>query len=511
MQANLGLERQPPTPGTQNVTLYPYVNPTTEFIDGTNLPKVDVTYDANGLPAGEVKVTPIASATDGTQIWRITHNGVDTHPIHFHAYDVQLINRVTWDNIVIPPDPTELGWKDTVRVAPLEDTIVALRPVIPELPFEIPNSIRPMNPMMPLGSTAMFNHVDPNGIPTAAIANALVNFAGEFVYHCHILSHEEMDMMRPVTIVLPPSRPTALSYSIVGTGTAARVRLTWSDNSINETSFLVQRTTDGTTWVDVGTVDAPLGAPNVHETRTFTDPTSNGTTGYLYRVVARNTAGYLGAGGAFPTMTAKSTSDQIAVNPPAAPTSLTAVYRFLSTDPGPRITLSWRDNAVSETKYVVERAVDAGPYALLTELGPRTGSGRTMTFADTTVAVGRSYTYRITAVNIAGTGVSTPVTLSIGQLANPGNVTATATRRGGNNERVTLTWTYTTSGQTGFVVQRATNAAFTTGLSTSSLGAAARTYTTGNINRNTYFFRIRAFNATGSSEWVVIGPIAPPA
>ena len=67
---------------------------------------------------------------------------MDTHPIHFHLYDVQLVNRVTWDNIIIPADATELGWKDTVRMAPLEDTIVALRPIVPEVPWELPNSIR---------------------------------------------------------------------------------------------------------------------------------------------------------------------------------------------------------------------------------------------------------------------------------------------------------------------------------------------------------------------------------
>ena len=131
MTANLGVEAQPPTPGAQNVTLYPFVNPATEIIDATNLPKQDVTYDANGLPVSDIKIAPISDAADGTQIWRITHNGVDTHPIHFHLYDVQVVNRVTWDNIIIPPDATELGWKDTVRIAPLEDTIVALRPIIP--------------------------------------------------------------------------------------------------------------------------------------------------------------------------------------------------------------------------------------------------------------------------------------------------------------------------------------------------------------------------------------------
>ena len=140
MTANLGLEAVPATPAGQNILLYPYIAPPTEVIDGTNLPK------------GDVNIQPISSGTDGTQIWKITHNGVDTHPIHFHLFNVQVLNRVTWDNIIIPTEASELGWKETIRVSPLEDTIVALRPIIPTLPFEIPNSIRPMSPMMPLGA-----------------------------------------------------------------------------------------------------------------------------------------------------------------------------------------------------------------------------------------------------------------------------------------------------------------------------------------------------------------------
>ena len=31
------------------------------------------------------------------------------------------------------------------------------------------------------------------------IVNHYVNFGAEYVYHCHILCHEEDDMMRPVT------------------------------------------------------------------------------------------------------------------------------------------------------------------------------------------------------------------------------------------------------------------------------------------------------------------------
>ena len=62
---------------------------------------------------------PRSSGQGETQLWKITHNGVDTHFIHFHLFNVQVINRVGWDGAIRPPDPNELGWKDTVRMNPL--------------------------------------------------------------------------------------------------------------------------------------------------------------------------------------------------------------------------------------------------------------------------------------------------------------------------------------------------------------------------------------------------------
>ena len=52
---------------------------------------------------------------------------MDTHAIHFHLFNVQVINRVGWDGAIRPPDPNELGWKETIRMNPLEDCIVALQ------------------------------------------------------------------------------------------------------------------------------------------------------------------------------------------------------------------------------------------------------------------------------------------------------------------------------------------------------------------------------------------------
>ena len=252
-------------------------------------------------------MTPISTNADGTQIWKITHNGVDTHPLHFHLNDVQVLNRVTWDNIIIPPDPTELGWKDTVRVSPLEDTIVAVRPILPKLPFAIPDSNRPLNPMMPIGakgtttgpngSEAGFNNTDTNGDPIDPIVNTMTNFGWEYVWHCHILSHEEMDMMRPISVSAPRTLPDASVVSF--TRPASDVLLSWTDgtpisitdpttwgNAKNEIGYKIERAplTSGAvgTYAQIGTALANVTS--------YTDKTA-GTGQYAYRVTAYNAAG----------------------------------------------------------------------------------------------------------------------------------------------------------------------------------------------------------------------------
>ncbi len=145
-----------------------------------------------------------------------------------------MLNRVGWDGIIRKPDPTELGWKDTVRISPLEDTIVALRPVIPVTPFDaaIPASMRPLNPAMPTGSTIMFTNMDKDGESNRAIVNEWTNFGWEYVWHCHILSHEEMDMMRPISVSVPPVAPVITGAVYSGTP-SPRITVSWADNSRN--------------------------------------------------------------------------------------------------------------------------------------------------------------------------------------------------------------------------------------------------------------------------------------
>lgn len=300
MTANLGLEAPGATPLLQNIILYPYVNPATEVLDSSSEPS-------------SLNVTRIESNLDGTQIWKITHNGVDTHPIHFHLYDVQLINRVTWDGIIIPPEPSELGWKETIRVSPLEDTIVAVRPIVPSLPFAVPDSYRPLNPMMPVGARgdlnarfgyeAGFNNTDTAGQPmTTPIVNTVENFDWEYVFHCHILSHEEMDMMRPVTVYVARTLPTAPVLSQV----LSTAGFTWTDGTpIVYTN--PRATGPGQTWgnptAEIGykferaeKVGNVIGAYSTIATvlankTAYTDTTAGAGKTYQYRVTAYNAAG----------------------------------------------------------------------------------------------------------------------------------------------------------------------------------------------------------------------------
>ncbi|HEX8974735.1 MAG TPA: fibronectin type III domain-containing protein [Patescibacteria group bacterium] len=173
------------------------------------------------IPLGYID-PPTEIFQDGqAQVWKVTHNGVDTHAIHFHLFDVQLINRVDWAGVIKPPDPNELGWKETIRMNPLEDVIVAIRPATPKVPFLVPNNSRYLNPTMPANDTMGFAQIDPNTGNPMAVSNQIVSFFWEYMWHCHLLGHEEMDMMRPIvfqpgavsTYVIPgpPAAPSAVA------------------------------------------------------------------------------------------------------------------------------------------------------------------------------------------------------------------------------------------------------------------------------------------------------------
>ena len=124
---------------------------------------------------------------------------MDTHPIHFHLFNVQVINRVGWDG-ADPAARCQRAGLEGNRADEPAGGHASWRcgRTAPKAPFGVPDSIRLLDPTMPQGSTMGFFNVDPEREPGHRVTNEPYNFGWEYVWHCHILSHEEMDMMRPM-------------------------------------------------------------------------------------------------------------------------------------------------------------------------------------------------------------------------------------------------------------------------------------------------------------------------
>ena len=126
-------------------------------------------------------------------MWDIYNTTGDVHPIHFHLVNVQILGRAPFaqdgdGNPVggnftpsgpwIAPDANERGYKETVRMNPGEVTRVVMRFTLP--PDPVVNSAGKNRPIQ---------------VPTSPRTGGY-----EYVWHCHILEHEEHDMMRPLVV-----------------------------------------------------------------------------------------------------------------------------------------------------------------------------------------------------------------------------------------------------------------------------------------------------------------------
>ena len=481
MNATLGVEL--PFTNAQNQTTIPlgYADPLTEALKGSD------------------SATYVGSANDGTQIWKITHNGVDSHAMHFHLYNVQVINRVGWDGAIRPPDANEVGWKETVRMNPLEDCIVALRPIEPVLPFKIGDSVRPLDPTQPVG--ASITVTDPATGNPINVSNDPTNFGWEYVWHCHLLGHEENDMMRPVSLAFSPNKPTGLTATAIA---GPAVQLSWTGNALANpptTNYLVQRATNAAFTTDVTTFS--VAAPAT----TYVDTSVGSGVTYYYRVRAENVSAYSD----WSNVASVTTSGA----PLPAPSGLSATVTPTPLSVG----LTWTNNATvpPATGITIQRATDA---AFTLNLATFSAASATATsYADTTVAAGTTYYYRVRAV--AGASVSAwSNTATAVTLALPAPSALTAAAFAGPPLQVNLAWVNNATAPpvTGISVQRATDAAFT--LNVTAFSAALATSTsyadTTVVNGTTYYYRVRAVAGAGVSAWsntasvtVAVAPAAP--
>jgi fibronectin type 3 domain-containing protein len=260
--------------------------------------------------------------------------------------------------------------------------------------------------------------------------------------------------------------PTNLNATAVS---SSQINLTWTDNATNETSYVVQRSTDGTNW----STQATLGANST----SYTDTSVAAGTTYYYRVQALD-----GTISSPYSNTASATTPSTVV---LAPTNLNATAVSSS-----QINLTWTDKATNETGYTVQRSTNGTNWSTIATLGANSTS-----YADTGLASGTTYYYRVQAFN--GTissaysntaSATTPSTIP----AAPTNLTASVT-----GQKINLTWTDNASNETGFYVQRSTDNA--TWLTIATLGANTKSYSTTKPKSGLYYFRVLAYDSAGNS------------
>jgi spore coat protein A, manganese oxidase len=179
-----------------------------------------ITNTKVALLDGQMWDAPISETPElgATEEWVLVNPTMNPHPIHIHLVQFQLVQRETFDsttyveawkalngdppfsqptknvnlnnylsNLKIPIQPNEQCWKDTITVNAGEVVTIRVR----------------------------FAQQDGSNFPFDATAGP------GYVWHCHLLEHEDNEMMRPYKVTQPNSIALPLAASVVGVAAAA--------------------------------------------------------------------------------------------------------------------------------------------------------------------------------------------------------------------------------------------------------------------------------------------------
>ena len=272
-----------------------------------------------------------------------------------------------------------------------------------------------------------------------------------------------------------PAAPSNIVFSNVEfTSDGVNATMSWTDNSDNEDKFVIQFSYDNENWLGAGSTDANV------TTRTATGLVAGKT--YYFRVAAYNAAGY--SDWATTTYVVPTAN----INKPGD-----IVFGEYSNG---NVEMSWADNSNDEDGFVVQFSYDGEKWnrAGTTEANV---NHRTAT----KVTPGRTYYFRVAAYkgNSYSEWTYGEYTAPSGTPKAPGEIVFT--NFSAENRTVEMSWVDNSNDETGFRVEYSLDSGAT--WRTSAQTSADVNYRTAYGLRigETYQFRVRAFNAFGSSEW----------
>jgi fibronectin type 3 domain-containing protein len=268
---------------------------------------------------------------------------------------------------------------------------------------------------------------------------------------------------------------------IITTISSSQVDLSWTDTADNESGFKIERSVSTNTNY---TLLAVLGM-NI---TSYTDISVTQGNTYYYRVTAYNIYGD------------STYSSEVSVTlPPAIPTNLTLTPASSS-----QINLSWTD-VNGETGYEIERSTNGITYALLSTL-----NADTILYSDTPLTPNTNFYYRIKAYNAGGySDYSSEIntTTLTGPPGIPNLINISVISR----TRLDIIWS-NVYGETGYKIERSFNGTNYGQLTTINTDVTSYADTTVTPS-NTYYYRVRASNIWGDSDYsnVIAGttPVAP--
>ena len=319
------------------------------------------------IPLAYIDPTTDTVADGETVFWRLTHNGVDDHPIHFEYVNVQVIDRVGWDGTLKTPPPEEAGWKDTVIAHPLEDIFVAVRAKAPAIPFGLPTSSRPRDPSQALGVggsgnnnnlagmiVSGFTQVDPLTGDNANVTNQMDTYGWEYTWHSAALGDQQNDLMRPLVFdywtgkngknagvyTNLPSAPIGLNFNgntLIWTDpTPVSATATFAPAPKNEIGFKVSRT-------DTSVSPAVVVNYDVAANQTYWTIKNDMLNGHTYRFQVK---AYNALGNGLASNAVNLTYTAGSLMPPL----LNPAMDITATS----VTLSWMNSSLGATTYVVK-------------------------------------------------------------------------------------------------------------------------------------------------------------
>jgi spore coat protein A len=140
-----------------------------------------------------------------TEIWEYINPNLDAHPMHVHLVSYQVLNRQPLDAAAYQADYKKWinGGRKRADYPVLTHYLTG--PPIPPEPDEAESHKDTVKAYPEMVTRIIIDEFEPPMETIASIPNSGAEFPATYVHHCHILEHEDDDLMRPWTIVKGPS------------------------------------------------------------------------------------------------------------------------------------------------------------------------------------------------------------------------------------------------------------------------------------------------------------------